>query len=150
MNEESPDPVLDDDALNALRTRPFTELSVDELMAMKAAYAARGIPVYNGITFEQAVIAFFAGNVGVPFVQTLSQRAANSLADLSKQVTNAVRQHLMRKGRPDDTLRIALPDSMTDEAWLALFEIVNAEEVRGKALRWDDDAKEWRPDSTDK
>ena len=66
MNEDSPDTVLDDDALNALLERPFTELSVDELMAMKAAYAARGIRIDNSASIEQLVLAFLAGNVGVP------------------------------------------------------------------------------------
>ena len=72
MNEDSPDDPLDDDALKALLERPFTELSFDELMAMKAAYAARGIQIHNSASFEQLVLAFLAGNVAVPFVQALS------------------------------------------------------------------------------
>ena len=146
MNEDSPDTVLDDDELNALLERPFTELSVDELMAMKAAYAARGIQIYNSASIEQLVLVYLAGNLGPPFLQTLSQRAANSVADWSKQVTNAVRKHVKRKGCPGDTPLIELPDNMTDEAWLALFEMVNANELRGKVLRWDSSASAWRPD----
>lgn len=145
MSEDSPDNVLDDDALNALAGRPHTELSVDELMAMKAAYAARGIEIYNSASMEQLVLAFLAGNVGATFVQTLSQRAANSVADLSKQVTDAVRMHLKRKGRSGETPLIALPDNMTDEAWLALFEMVKSGELRGKVLHWDSDAEAWCP-----
>ena len=147
MNEDSPDTVLDDDALNALLERPFTELSVDELMAMKAAYAARGIRIDNSASLEQVVLAFLAGNVGPPFLQALSQRAANSVVDRSKQVTDAVRKHVKRKGRPGDTPLIALPDNMTDEAWLALFEMVEADELRGKkVVRWDSSASAWRHD----
>ena len=151
MIEDSPDTVLDDDELNALLERPFTELSVDELMAMKAAYAARGIRIDNGASTEQVVLAFLAGKVSLPFVQalfqTLGQRAANSVADLSKQVTDAVRKHVKRKGRPGDTPLIALPDPMTDEAWLALFEMVEADELHGKKIvRWDSSASAWRPD----
>jgi hypothetical protein len=86
-----------------------------------------------------------AGNIGVPFIQTLSQRAANSVADLSKQVTDAVRTHLKRKGCSGETPLIALPDNMTDEAWLALFEMVKSGELCGKVLHWDSDAKAWRP-----
>jgi hypothetical protein len=149
MNEDSPDTVLDDDELNALVERPFTELSVDELMAMKAAYAARGIRIDNSATIEQLVLAFLAGNVGVPFVQALSQRAANGVADLSKQVTDAVRKHVKQKGRPGDTPLIELPDNPTDEAWLALFEMVKTNELRGKVLRWDSSASVWRPDPDD-
>lgn len=146
MNEDSPDDPLDDDALKALLERPFTELSFDELMAMKAAYAARGIQIHNSASFEQLVLAFLAGNVAVPFVQALSQRAASSVADLSKQVTDAVRKHVNRRGRPGDTPLIELPDNPTDEAWLALFEMVKADELRGKVLRWDSSASAWRPD----
>ena len=95
------------------------------------------------------IFAFLAGNLGPPFLQTLSQRAANSVGDLSKQVTDAVRTHVKRKGRPDDIPRIELPDNVTDEAWLALFEMVNADELRGKVLRWDEKAMAWRPDSAE-
>jgi hypothetical protein len=87
-----------------------------------------------------------AGNLGPPFLQALSQRAANSVADRSKQVTDAVRKHVKRKGRPGDTPRIELPDNMTDEVWLALFEMVEATELRGKVLRWDSSASAWRSD----
>jgi hypothetical protein len=149
MNEDSPDDPLDDDALKALLERPFTELSFDELMAMKAAYAARGIQIYHSASFEQLVLAFLAGNVGVPVVQALSQRAANSIVDLSKQVTDAVRKHFKQKGSPEDTPLIELPDNPTDEAWLALFEMVESDELRGKVLRWDSGASAWRPDPYD-
>jgi len=149
MTDESPGSTLDDDALRALLDRPFTELTVDELMAMKAAYEARGIRIVNSASVEQMILAFLAGNLGTPFLQALSQRAANSVADLSKQVTDAVRKHVKRKGRPDDTPRIELPDNMTDEAWLALFEMVKTDELRGKVLRWDEKAMVWRPDSAE-
>lgn len=89
------------------------------------------------------LLAFFAAKVGVPFVQTLSQRAANSVADWSKEVTNAVHKHLTRKGLHQDTPLISLPDKMTDEAWLVLFEMVNANELHGK-VHWDETAKTWR------
>jgi hypothetical protein len=144
MTDESPGVTLDDDEARALLDRPFTELSVDELTALKAAYAARGIRIYNSASIEQMILAFFAGNLGTPFLQALSQRAANSAADMSKQVTDAVREHVKRKGHPDSTLRIEYPDNMTDEAWLALFDLVNTTELRGKVVRWDEKAMVWR------
>jgi hypothetical protein len=149
IRDESPRVTLDDDALNALLDLPFTQLTVDELMAIKDAYAARGIRIYNSASIEQMILAFLAGNLGAPFLQALSQRAANSIADMSRQVTDAVRKHVKRKGHSDDTPRIELPNNMTDEAWLALFEIVEANELRGKVLRWDAKAMIWRPDSMD-
>jgi hypothetical protein len=145
--DECPPVALDDDALNALLDRPFSQLTVDELMAIKDAYAARGIRIFNNASIEQMILAFLAGNLGAPFLQALSQRAANSVADMSKQVTDAVRKHVKRKGRLADTPRIELPDNMTDEAWLALFEMVEANELRGKVLRWDAKAMAWRSDS---
>ena len=36
--------------------RPFTELTVDELMALKAEFEARGIYFYNGASPEQLVL----------------------------------------------------------------------------------------------
>lgn len=143
MTEDSTYAVLDDGALNALLERPLTELSAGELMAIKDAYAARGIRIYNSANIETVLLAFFAAKVGVPFVQTLSQRAANSVADWSKEVTNAVHKHLTRKGLHQDTPLISLPDKMTDEAWLVLFEMVNANELHGK-VHWDETAKTWR------
>jgi hypothetical protein len=149
MKDGPPGTVLDDDALNALLDRPFTEWTVDDAMAMKAAYAARGIQIVNGASAEQLILAFLAGNVGVPFLQTLSQRAANSVADWSKQVTDAVRKHFKRTGLPGDAPRIELPDNMTDDAWLALFETVKANELHGKVVRWEDKAMVWRPDDSE-
>ncbi|HUN34166.1 MAG TPA: hypothetical protein VMU95_19360 [Trebonia sp.] len=140
---------LDDDALNALLGRPLAELSFDELMAIKHAYAARGIRIYNSASVEQMILAFLAGNLGAPFLQALSQRAANSVADVSKQVTGAVQKHVKRKGRSGDTPRIELPGNMTDEAWLALFDVVQAGELNGKVLRWDEKATAWRADSAE-
>jgi hypothetical protein len=151
LADESPDArpkadPLDDDAMNAVLERPFTELTVDELMALKAAYAARGARIVNSANVEQMILAFLAGNLGTPFLQALSQRAANSVADMSKQVTDAVRKHLKRKGHTDATLRIEIPGRMTDEAWLALFEMVEADELRGRVLRWDEKAVARRAD----
>lgn len=150
MTEDPPDTVLDDDALNALLERPFTELSVDELMAMKAAYEAHGIRFYNSANIGSLVLAFLAGNVATPFVQTLSQRAANSVVDVSKQVTDALREWAKRTGHPGSAPRVELPDNMTDEAWLALFDLVKTSELRGKVVRWDEKAMAWRPDDSQK
>ena len=148
MTEDSPHTVLDDDAMRALDARPLTELSTDELMTLKDWHAAHGRRFYNSASTETVILAFLAGNVGVPFLQTISQRAANRVADgfasLSKQVTDAVRKHVRRNGHTGDTPRIELPAVMTDKAWLALFEMVNAGELRGKVLRWDEPASVWR------
>jgi hypothetical protein len=137
MKEHPPDTVLDDDELSALQARPLTDLSVDELMAMKAAYAARGVRVVNSASAEQMILAFLAGNLGTPFLQALSQRAANNVADWSKHVTDAVRKHAKRKGRSGDTPWVALPDKVTDDALLALFELVQADKLHGKVAWWD-------------
>jgi hypothetical protein len=144
---DSFDAVLSNDEIRALLDRPH--LAREEWKAIKDAFAARGIQLYNSATAEQMILAFLAGNVGVPFIQALSQMAANNVADWSKQVTAAVREHLKRKGRPDDAPWIALPDNMTDEAWLALFELVEADELHGKVLRWNEKTMTWQADSSD-
>lgn len=80
MNEDSPDTVLDDDALNALLDRPFTELSADELMAMKAAYAARGIRIYNSVPWEVVTSLMAAAAIyAKAFLETLAKHHADAL-----------------------------------------------------------------------
>lgn len=159
MADDSPGIVLDDDALNAILERPFTELSVDELMAMKAAYAARGIRIVNSASPEQVVLAFIAGNFCSAYIQALAQRAESRVANLPKQVSDLVRKRIKRKGQPEEihisagdeaTATIALTASTPDEAWLALLDLdVTGEDMRGKVLRWDNDAMTWRADSAD-
>jgi hypothetical protein len=148
MTEGSPAGPMDDGAMRALDARPLTELSTDELMALKDWHAAHGRRFYNSASTETVILAFLAGNVGVPFLQTISQRAANRVADgvasMSKQVTDAVRKYIRRNGGSDDTPRIELPAVMTDEAWLALFETVNAGGLHSGVLRWDEAASVWR------
>ena len=79
MTDEPPGETLDDDALRALLDRPFTELTVDELMAMKAAYAARGIRIYNSASIEQVVLAFLAGNSARRSSRPLARRPRTAL-----------------------------------------------------------------------
>jgi hypothetical protein len=142
---------VDDDMLKELLDRPFDQLTADDWMAIKEAFSERGIYVYNSASLDSMILGFLAGNIAGPFLQALSQRAANSVADSSKQVTDAVRKYFQRRGHPEDTPRIELPDSMTDEAWLALYKMVQANELRdkGKVLRWDADAMVWRSGSGD-
>jgi hypothetical protein len=157
MTGESPRDALDDDAMNALLDRPLTELTVDELMALKAACEARGFRVYNSASPEQVVLAFMAGNFCSAFFQALGQRAANGAAGLPKQASDLVRKRLKRKGMPDElhisaegdaTATIVITARTPDEARLALLDLdVTAEGMRGKTLRWDDKAMAWHADS---
>lgn len=153
MNEDSPDTVLDDDALNALLDRPFTELSADELMAMKAAYAARGIRIYNSVPWEVVTSLMAAAAIyAKAFLETLAKHHADALND-------AVRTHIRKNGKTREVLVgpedgsaavLVVTSETPDEARLALLDMnVTAEEVRGKILRWDDDAMAWRADSAD-
>jgi hypothetical protein len=159
MTGESPGVPLDDDAFYTLLDRPFTELSTDELMALKDACAARGFRIYNRTSPEQVILAFIAGNFCSAYIQALAKRAESGVANLPKQVSDLVRKHIKRKGHPEEirigagdeaTATISLTASTPDEARLALLDLdVTAEEVRGKVLRWDHDATVWRADSTD-
>lgn len=98
MTEDSPDTVLDDDALNALLERPLTELSVDELMAMKAAYAARGIRIYNSVPWEVVAALMAAATVySKAFLETLAKHHADALND-------AVRTRIRKNGKTREAL----------------------------------------------
>jgi hypothetical protein len=146
------------DPLGAMLDRPFTEMTVDELMALKAEFEARGIHIYNGASPEQVILAFLAGNFCSAFLQALGQRAGNSVANLPKQASDLVRKHVKRGGREEyhisagdeATATVVITTGMPDDAWLALPEVdVTAPEVRGKRLVWDNDGMVWRTDNTE-
>ncbi len=149
MNEDSPDTVLDDDALNALLERPFTELSVDELMAMKAAYAARGIRIYNSLPPEVWVplgaASLYAHFYLKSFMETLGQRHAEAVTDPAR-IGKKVKKTEAKVDLPGGEPMVFLAEGMSEEAWLALVDLdETADDLRGKMLRWDSSAAAWRP-----
>jgi hypothetical protein len=153
MTEDSPDTVLDDDALNALLDRPLTQLTADELMALKDTYATRGIRIYNSVPWELVAALMAAATVySKAFLETLAKHHADALND-------AVRTRIRKNGKtrellvgPEDgsAATLVVTSKTPDEARLAVLDLdVTADEVRGKTLRWDDDTMVWRADSTD-
>jgi hypothetical protein len=94
------------------------------------------------------VAAFVAASFSTAFVQALGKRAGDGFADL-------VRRHVRRKGKPDEyhigtkdgnAATLVITNEIPDEARLALLDLdVTATELRGKELRWDEAAGEWRP-----
>ena len=70
-----------------------------------------------------------------------------------------MRTHIRKNGKTREVLVgpedgsaavLVVTSETPDEARLALLDMnVTAEEVRGKILRWDDDAMAWRADSAD-
>lgn len=148
MIDEPTDVTLDDEELPDL-DRSLTELTPDELIAMKDAYAARGIRIYNSVPWE--VVASLSGLAAVyskTVVETLAKHNAEWLID-------AVRTRIRRNGRTREALVgpeanaaaiIVVTDDLPDEARLALLDLdVTAPELRGKDLRWDTAVGEWRP-----
>ena len=149
MNEDSPDTVLDDDGLNALLDRPFTELSVDELMAMKAAYAARGIRVYNSLPPEVWVplgtASLYAHFYLKSFMETLGKRHAEAVTDPAR-IRKKVKKTEAKVGLPGGEPMVLLAEGMSEEAWLALLDLDEAaDDLHGKLLRWDSRDSAWRP-----
>lgn len=153
MTEDSPDAELDEEALRALLDRRLTELSLDELMALKAVYEARGTPIYNSIALEVvAAVMTTAAIYSKAFLETLAQHDAEALRDaLRTRIRKAGKTREVYVGPEDGSAAILVVTSETpDEARLALLDMdVTAEEVRGKMLRWDNAAMVWRPDSID-
>src|ERR1700691_2485440 len=94
MSEGSPDAVPHDDALNALLERPVTELSVDELMAMNAAYAARGVRIYNSVPWE----------VVAPLMVAVGIYSKAFLETLGKHDAEALRTRIRKNGEPREAL----------------------------------------------
>lgn len=154
MTEDSPDTVLDDDAMRALLARPLTELTVDELMALKAGYEARSVRIYNSVPWEVVAPLMAAAAVySKAFLETLAKHNAEALID-------AVQTRIRKSGKtrellvgPEDGVAatLVITASTPDEARLALLDLdVTTDEVRGKFLRWDNEAMAWCPaDSED-
>jgi hypothetical protein len=152
MSDESPGVRLDHDELRPLLERTFT---VDELMAINDAHARRARRLttrrLEDVPIEVVLIAAAANYVTV-FMQTLAKHNAEALIE-------AVRTRFRGKGKgleivvgteDDAAATLVITSNLPDEARLALLDLdVTAEEVRGKILRWDSDAKVWRAYSAD-
>lgn len=148
MTDESPVVPLDDDALRALQARPFTELTVDELMAMKAAYAARGFRIVNSVPWDVVALMAGAAVYAKAFLETLGKHNADWLGD-------AVRTRVRKNGEKREVLvgpedgaaaTIVISEDTPDEARLAVLDLdVTAPDLRGKELHWDRAAGKWRP-----
>ena len=137
------------DPLAARLDRPLTELTFDELMALKAEFEARGIRVYNSASPE--LLALLAGAVVIyskAFLETLAKHNAEGLIE-------AVRTRLRKNGKAtellvgpgdDSAATLVITSDTPDEARLAVLDLdVTAEDVRGQLLRWDAEAETWRP-----
>jgi hypothetical protein len=90
-------------------------------------------------------------------LETLGQRSGDGLADLSKRLGELVRAR-ERQGKQDGyligiegaTAMLIVTEDLPDEARLAVLDLdVTAEDVRGKTLRWDNEAMAWRPDGSE-
>jgi hypothetical protein len=141
------------DPLTAWLDRPLTELTVDELMALKDEFEKRGVKVYNSwrlssLAPESWPLLGAAAIYAKTFLEALAKRHADALEDF-------VETRVHRKGKPDEyrigvddgsAATIAITADTPDEARLALLDLdVTANELRGKLLRWDSDASAWRP-----
>jgi len=132
------------DALDAMLARPLTELTADELMALKAEFEARGIRVYNRLDPELLVLLAAGAIYSKAFLETLAKHNAETLME-------AVRRRFRKNGKNaellvgpgDDTAATLVITSDTpDEARLALLDLdVTAEDLCGQLLRWDSEAE---------
>jgi hypothetical protein len=152
MTDESEGaPPTAEDALVTGLDRPLAELTVDELMALKAEYEARGIAIYNSLSATELVLIGLAIAYSKAFVETLAKNNADWLSE-------TVRFRYRKSGKVREALvgadsraaaSLVITSDTPDEARLALLDLdVTAEELRGQNLRWDADSKAWRPDST--
>jgi len=143
------------DPLADILDRPLTELTVGELMTLKAEFESRGIRIYNSAASEQMVLAFMIGNFSSAFIQALGQCAAGGAAKLPRRAADLVCKYVRKKGRPDEyrigvdggsAATIVITAKTPDEARLALLDLdVAAPGLRGKELRWDPTTAAWSP-----
>ena len=143
MTEESPGVPLDDEALHALLDRPFTELTPEELAALKAAFEARGYYLYSNLAVDMITPLMTVGAVYTKaFVETLAKYHADVLSDAATRFRRKGKTREVLVG-PDDgsAATIIITERRHDEARLALLDLqVTADELRGKVLRWDEKA----------
>ena len=60
-------------SIAAMLNRSFTELTVDELMVLKAEFEARGIYFYNSASPEQLVLVAAIAMYSKAFLETLAK-----------------------------------------------------------------------------
>jgi hypothetical protein len=87
------------DALPSWPDRPLSELTQDELMALKAEFEARGIAIYNSCSPEQLLFAGLAITYSKAFMETLGKNHAEWLSEF-------VRARFRKKGRDRELLVI--------------------------------------------
>jgi hypothetical protein len=121
----------------------------------------RGLRVDDGDTqmnwwSAETVAIVTAGTIyAKAFLETLGQRSGEGVADLSKRMGEVVRKRRFRRkgylvGIMGATAILIVTEDLPDEARLALLDLdVTAEDVRGKTLRWDNEAMAWRAGGTE-
>jgi hypothetical protein len=139
-------------SLGAMLDRPFTELTVDELMALKAEFEARGIYFHNSASPEQLLLVAAIAMYSKAFLETLAKHNAEGLIE-------AVRTRFRKNGKATELLvglddgeaaTLVITSDTPNEARLAVLDLdVTAEDVRGQHLRWDPEAEKWRPSGTE-
>jgi len=136
------------DPLAAL-DRPLTELTVDELMALKDEFEARGVRVYNSLTPEQLALLAAASIYSKAFLEAVAKRHADAVSDLVRKRfrKNGTTTEFQISVDGDMSATVVITGDLPDEARLALLDLdVTADELRDKELRWDRASSAWRPD----
>lgn len=153
MTDDQParaEPGLTDEELSALLDRPFTELTVDELMAIKAAFEVRGSLVYNHYFAFEALTALSVAGVAYfkAYLETLAQHHAEATINaVRRRFRHGDKAELLLGPRDGSAAWIVVTPETPDEARLALLDLdVTAQDFRGKELRWDAEAMAWRPE----
>ncbi len=139
------------DPLAARLDRPLTEMTVDQLMALKAGFETSGILVYNSPSPEQLLLLAAVAIYSKAFLETLGKHNAEGLSEF-------VRARFRKNGKatelligPDDgaAATLVITSDTPDEARLAVLDLdVTAENVRGQHLLWDSATETWRPGAT--
>jgi len=109
----------------------------------------RAVRIAPEITTEQLAVLAASGIFAKAFLETLGKRFGDGVADLVKTRVRkngkTAEAEVRVMGVPQVARLIVSPD-LPDEARLAVLDLdVTAPELRGKELRWDKAAAEWRP-----
>lgn len=126
--------------------------------ALRDLRRLRGVPASDALDMERQIYNGVPWEVVAPLLTAIPIYSKTFLETLAKHnaewLINAVRTRIRKNGRTRELVvgpengaaaTLVITASTPDEARLALLDLdVTAPELRGKELRWDEEAAEWR------
>lgn len=135
--------------LDAAETSPEVVVSGSQGVQIGSGNIQTNIFSPEGLALGAAVAIYSKA-----FLETLGTRTGDRVADLLQtrfrlgKGKGGVEAQISLKA--DAAATVIVTEGLPDEARLALIDLdITTDDVRGKTLRWDNDAMAWHPESTE-